>query len=382
MEDLAKRDYYEVLGVDRNATEEELKRAYRKLAKKYHPDLNPDDPEAEAKFKEINEAYKVLSDPQARAQYDRYGHEGPMGQGFDFDFGNFGAGLDDIFDMFFGGGFAGARTSSRRRRRAPVRGADLRYDLKISFEEAAFGTKKEIEVVRYETCEECSGSGAKKGTKPEVCPVCNGTGEISYSQNTAFGRFVNVRTCDRCYGEGEIISEPCSKCQGKGKAKKLRRINLNIPAGIDNGQAITLRGEGQAGDWGGEPGDLYVYITVEPHSLFTRKGYDIYCDIPITFGQAALGARIEVPTLEGNIEYEIPEGTQTGTVFRIKNKGIKHLRSNSRGDLYVRVNIVVPKKLNEKQKELLRKFEELTSGRELNEQKKNFFNKMKDVFGA
>lgn len=382
MVDLAKRDYYEVLGVDRNATEEELKRAYRKLAKKYHPDLNPGDTEAEAKFKEINEAYKVLSDPQARAQYDRYGHEGPMGQGFDFDFGGFGGGLDDIFDMFFGGGFGGARTSSRRQRRGPVRGADLRYDLKISFEEAAFGTKKEIELVRYENCDECGGSGAKKGTKPEVCPVCNGTGEVSYSQNTAFGRFVNVRTCDRCHGEGEIISEPCSKCQGKGKVKKLRRISLNIPAGIDNGQAITLRGEGQAGARGGEPGDLYVYITVEPHSLFSREGYDIYCDIPITFGQAALGGSIEVPTLEGKIEYEIPEGTQTGTVFRLKNRGIQHLRSNSRGDLYVRVNIEVPRKLNEKQKELLRQFEEITNGKEHNEQKKNFFDKMKDVFGA
>lgn len=370
-----------MLGVDRNATEEDLKRAYRKLAKKYHPDLNPGDSEAEAKFKEINEAYKVLSDPKTRAQYDRYGHDGPMGQGFgDFDFGGFGdGGLGDIFDMFFGGGFGGTRT---RKRRGPIRGADLRYDLKISFKEAAFGAKKEIEIVRQEVCEECKGSGAKKGTQPEVCPVCNGTGEVSYAQNTAFGRFVNVRTCDRCHGEGEVISEPCSKCHGKGKVKKLRKISLNIPAGIDNGQAITLRGEGHAGERGGEPGDLYVYITVEPHSLFKRKGYDLYCDIPITFGQAALGAHIEIPTLEGKIDYEIPEGTQTGTVFRLKNRGIQHLHGNSRGDLYVKVNIEVPRKLNEKQKELLRQFEEMTNGKEYNDQRKTFFEKMKDVFGV
>ncbi len=372
-----------MLGVDRNATDEDIKRAYRKLAKKYHPDLNPGDSEAEAKFKEINEAYKVLSDPQARAYYDRFGHEGPAGQGFEgFDFGGFGdGGLGDIFDMFFGSGFGRTGTGSRRRR-SPIRGADLRYDLKISFKEAAFGTKKEIEVVRQENCEECNGSGAKKGTKPEVCPTCNGTGEVSYAQNTAFGRFVNVRTCEQCHGEGEVITEHCTKCHGKGKVRKLRKISLNIPAGIDNGQAITLRGEGHAGERGGSPGDLYVYITVEPHSLFTRKGYDLYCDIPITFGQAALGARIEIPTLENKIEHEIPEGTQAGTVFRIKNQGIQHLRGTMRGDLYVRVNIEVTKRLNEKQKELLRQFEEMTYGKEYGDQKKTFFDKMKDVFGA
>jgi len=380
---LAKRDYYEVLGVDRNATDEDIKRAYRKLAKKYHPDLNPGDAEAEAKFKEINEAYKVLSDPQARAQYDRFGHEGLSGQGFDgFDFGGFAdGGLGDIFDMFFGSGFGRTGTGSRRRR-SPVRGADLRYDLKISFKEAAFGTKKEIEVVRQEICEECDGSGAKKGTKPEVCPTCNGTGEVSYTQNTAFGRFINVRTCEQCHGEGEVITEFCPRCHGKGKIRRLRKISLNIPAGIDDGQAITLRGEGHTGERGGAPGDLYVYITVEPHSLFTRKGYDLYCDIPITFGQAAMGARIEIPTLENKMEYEIPEGTQPGTVFRIKNQGIQHLRGTQRGDLYVRVNIDVPKRLNEKQKELLRQFEEMTYGKEYRDQKKNFFGKMKDVFGA
>lgn len=378
MRDLAKRDYYEVLGVDRNATEEEIKRAYRRLARKYHPDVNKD-PDAEEKFKEINEAYSVLSDPKTRAQYDQFGHEGPTGQGFEgFEFSGFG-GFDDIFDMFFGGGFGGRSTS---RRRGPVRGADKRYDLTISFEEAAFGTKKEIEITRNENCDECGGTGAARGTQPETCPQCNGTGEISYTQNTAFGRFVNVQTCNRCGGEGTIISKPCKRCNGRKKVRKIKKISINIPAGIDNGQAITLRGQGEPGERGGPPGDLYVYITVKPHSLFVRKGYDLHCDVPITFVQAALGDEIEVPTLEGKVKYKIPEGTQTGTVFRLRNQGIQKLRSTSRGDLYVRVNIDVPKKLTEKQKQILRQFEAETDGKEYHEQKKSFLDKMKDVFGA
>lgn len=377
---MAKRDYYEVLGVDRNATEDELKRAYRKLARQYHPDVNKDDPQAEEKFKEINEAYGVLSDPKTRAQYDQFGHEGPTGQGFDgFDFGGFGGGFGDIFDMFFGGsGFGG----SSSRRRGPTRGSDMRYDLTITFEEAAFGTTKAIEITRNESCDECGGSGAAKGTQPETCSQCNGTGEVSYSQNTAFGRFVNVKVCDRCGGEGTTISRPCSKCNGRKKVRKIKKISLNIPAGIDNGQAITLRGEGEMGDRGGPSGDLYVYITVRPHSLFVRKGYDLHCDVPITFPQAALGAEIEVPTLEGKVKYKIPEGTQTGTVFRLRNQGIQRLRSTSRGDLYVKVNIDVPKKLNEKQKQLLRQFESDTDGREYHEQRRTFVDKMKDVFGV
>lgn len=380
MKNLAKRDYYEVLGVDRNATEDELKRAYRKLARQYHPDVNKDDPQAEEKFKEINEAYGVLSDPKTRAQYDQFGHEGPTGQGFDgFDFGGFGGGFGDIFDMFFGGsGFDG----SSSRRRGPTRGSDMRYDLTITFEEAAFGTTKAIEITRNESCDECGGSGAAKGTQPETCSQCNGTGEVSYSQNTAFGRFVNVKVCDRCGGEGTTISRPCSKCNGRKKVRKIKKISLNIPAGIDNGQAITLRGEGEMGDRGGPSGDLYVYITVRPHSLFVRKGYDLHCDVPITFPQAALGAEIEVPTLEGKVKYKIPEGTQTGTVFRLRNQGIQRLRSTSRGDLYVKVNIDVPKKLNEKQKQLLRQFESDTDGREYHEQRRTFVDKMKDVFGV
>ena len=373
---MAKRDYYEVLGIERNASDDEIKRAYRRLAKKYHPDLNPGDAEAEAKFKEINEAYNVLINPETRAQYDRFGHEGPTGQGFGgFDFG----GIDDIFDMFFGG--TGFGTGSRYRRNAPVRGADIRYDLDISFEEAAFGTKKEIEVVRMEPCSECEGTGAKDGTQPVTCTVCNGTGEVSYAQNTAFGRFVNVRTCDRCNGEGTILKNHADDAMAERKCGS-RKISINVPAGIDNGQAITLRGEGETGERGGPPGDLYVYITVRPHKIFKRQGYDIYCDIPITFGQAALGAELQVPTLEGKIKYRIPEGTQTGTVFRLRNRGISHLRSNTRGDLYVKVNIEVPKRLNEKQRELIRQFEEITQDLQYNDERKSFFEKMKDAFGV
>jgi len=376
---LAKRDYYEVLGLNKGASEDEIKKAYRKMAKKYHPDLNPGDEKAEAAFKEVNEAYQVLSNPETRAQYDQFGHDGPAGQGFGgFDFSGFGdGGFGDIFDMFFGGGGFGG--TSRRRSRGPVRGSDVRYDLDISFEEAAFGTKKEIEVVRMENCTECKGTGAKKPDDVTTCPVCNGSGEVSHAQNTAFGRFVNVRTCDRCNGEGTIVSDPCPKCRGRKRVRRVRKISVTIPAGIDNGQAITLRGEGEIGERGGPAGDLYVYITVRPHKLFRRNGYDLHCDVPITFGQAALGAEVEVPTLEGKVKYSVPEGTQTGTVFRLRNQDIQHLRNNTRGDLYVKVNIEVPKRLSDRQKELLREFEELTGE---TEQRKSFFEKMKDAFGV
>jgi molecular chaperone DnaJ len=375
---LAKRDYYEVLGLSKGASDDEIKKAYRQLAKKYHPDLNPGNAEAEAAFKEVNEAYQVLSNPETRAQYDQFGHEGPTGQGFGgFDFSGFGeGGFGDIFDMFFGGsGFGG----SRRSKKGPVRGSDVRYDLDISFEDAAFGTKKEIEVVRMENCPECKGTGAKKPGDVTTCPVCNGTGEVSQAQNTAFGRFVNVRACDRCGGEGTIISDPCPKCRGRKQIRRVRKISVTIPAGIDNDQAITLRGEGEMGDRGGPAGDLYVYISVRSHKLFKRKGYDLHCDIPISFGQAALGAEIEVPTLGGKVKYAVPEGTQTGTVFRLRNQGIQHLRNNTRGDLYVKVNIEVPKRLTAKQKELLQQFDELTGE---TDQRKSFFDKMKDVFGG
>ena len=377
---MSKRDYYEILGVDRDATDDDLKKAYRRLAKRYHPDLNPDNPEAEEKFKEVNEAYEVLSDPQKRAAYDRFGHAGANGQDFGgFDFDGFGdGGLGDIFDMFFGGG---TTTGTGHRRRGPVRGADLRYDLEITFEEAAFGAEKEIQVVRMEECPDCEGTGGKEGADPVTCSECNGTGQVRFTQTTAFGRFVNVKTCDRCSGEGTIINDPCDKCRGMGKVRTRRKINVKIPAGIDNGQAITLRGEGDIGERGGSPGDLYVYISVKPHKLFKREGYDIHCEVPITFGQAALGAEIEIPTLEGTEKFKVPEGTQTGSTFTLKNRGISHLRGGSRGNQYVTVKVMVPRRLNDEQKNLLREFEKMTSGKEYHDERKSFFDKMKDAFG-
>jgi molecular chaperone DnaJ len=386
-ESMAKRDYYEVLGVDKNASDDEIKRAYRRLAKKYHPDVNPNDKEAEAKFKEVNEAYEVLGDPQKRSKYDQFGHSfnGQNGFGGFEGFGGFGGfegfgqgGFGDIFDMFFGDGFGSTKRNTNR----PQKGADIRYDLEISFKEAAFGVNKEIDITRLEDCPRCGGNGSEPGHDPKVCPSCNGTGQVQYAQSTAFGRFVNVKTCSKCNGQGKIITDPCTKCKGKGRVRKRRKINLNIPAGIDNGQAITLRGEGEAGVRGGYPGDLYVYISVKPHKLFERKGQDIYCDIPITFVQASLGGELEVPTLNGKVKYTIPEGTQSGTVFRLRGKGIPSVRGYGRGDQYVKVNVEVPRKLTEEQKELLKKFDEMTQGSEYHENKKSFFDKMKDAFGV
>ncbi len=377
-----KRDYYEVLGIDRNASEADIKKAYRRLAKKYHPDVNPGDKEAEAKFKEINEAYEVLSDPEKRARYDQFGHAGvdpgaggfdTSGAGFDFDFG----GLGDIFESFFGGSPFGSRAKSRS---GPRKGADLKYSLEISFEEAAFGVEKEITVNRMEMCHTCHGTGSRPGTSPTTCRNCNGTGQVQYNQNTAFGRFVNIRTCEVCHGEGKIITDPCATCGGKGRVRKNVKIRIKVPAGIDDGQTISLRGEGEPGYKGGPAGDLFVTIRVRPHPLFQRRNFDVVCEIPITFVQAALGAELEVPTLDGRVKYTIPEGTQSGTVFRLKNKGIPYLRGSGRGDQYVKVYIDVPKKLNEKQKALLREFAEI-SGEENYEQRKSFFDKMKDAFG-
>lgn len=373
-----KKDYYEVLGVSRDADETEIKKAYRKLAKQYHPDMNPGDKDAEAKFKEINEAYAVLSDPQKRKQYDMYGHSGVDGTGFEgfSGFGGFDFGFEDIFDTFFGGSPFGRTT---RRKAGPRRGNDLKYSVEISFVEAAFGTTKEISVTRMQLCHVCGGSGSKPGTKPETCRHCNGTGQIRHVQVTPFGQMVNMRTCEYCHGEGTVITSPCSECHGTGRVQKTSKISIKIPAGIDNGQTISLRGEGEPGINGGPPGDLYVNIRVKPHPIFKREGYDVICEIPVTFTQAALGAELEIPTLEGTIKYTIPEGTQTGTVFRLKNKGIKHLRSNSKGDQLVKVNVEVPTKLSEKQKELLRQFAEI-SGDEVFQQRKTFFEKMKELF--
>ncbi|MCX7710422.1 MAG: molecular chaperone DnaJ [Clostridia bacterium] len=379
-----KRDYYEVLGVDKNASEADLKKAYRKLAKQYHPDVNPDDKVAEAKFKEVNEAYEVLSDSQKRARYDQFGHAGTDPNGFgggyqggfgDFDFG----GIGDIFETFFGGsGFGGGR--SGRNKNGPQKGADLKYAMEISFEEAAFGVEREISINRLENCVTCGGSGAKAGTTPATCKHCGGSGQVQYKQNTPFGQFVNIKTCDVCHGEGKIITDPCNTCSGKGKVKKSVKIKINVPAGIDDGQTISLRGEGEPGSKGGPNGDLYISIRVRTHTIFQRQGNDVLCDIPITFVQAALGSELEVPTLDGKVKYTIPEGTQTGSVFRLRGKGIPYLRGNGRGDQYVKVVVEVPKKLSESQKALLREFSEL-SGEDTHEQRKGFFDKMKDAFG-
>lgn len=377
---MSKRDYYETLGVDRNADESSIKKSYRKLAMKYHPDRNPEDKEAEKKFKEINEAYEILGNKEKKAMYDKFGHAGVNGNGqggFNGGFSGFGGFEDifgDIFDMF-GGGF-----SSNRSRNRPQKGHDVKVQVSLSFEHAAFGVEKEIEVSRHEECSKCHGSGAETGTNKRSCHKCGGTGEVRYTQRTPLGSFVNVRTCDTCHGEGSIIETPCEKCKGQGKIRKNKTISIKIPAGVDNGSVITLRGEGEVGSKGGPPGDLYIVIRVLPHRIFQRDGYDIICEIPITFVQAALGDEIIVPTLEEKVKYKIPEGTQSGTVFRLKAKGVPVLNGSGRGDQYVKVIIETPKKLNDEQKSILKQFAEVM-GEDVHEQRKSFFDKVKDVFG-
>jgi len=383
----AKRDYYEVLGVNKSSSEEEIKKAYRQLAKKYHPDMNQGDKSAEAKFKELNEAYEILSDKDKKSRYDQFGHAGvdPNGfggaGGFDGGFGGgFGGagGFEDIFDMFFGGtsgGFGG----STRRKSGPQKGADLKYELEIEFEEAAFGVKKDIHVTRNETCNDCKGTGAKAGSGVETCKACGGSGEIRFTQSTVFGRVVNVKPCDQCHGEGKIIKELCPQCKGRGSIRKSRKITIDIPAGVDTGSVMPLRGEGEPGLKGGPNGDLYIYMRVKPHKLFKRDGINIYTEMPIFFTQAALGDEIDVPTLEGIMKYSIPEGTQTGTTFRIKNKGIPSLKNKMKGDLYFTVKVSVPKKLSDHQKELLRHFAEISRD-DTEEQGKSFFDRVKDKF--
>lgn len=377
---MSKRDYYEVLGLSKGATEQEIKKAYRQLAKKYHPDLNPDNKEAEQKFKEANEAYEVLSDSQKKARYDQYGHAGVdgngggFGQGFEGFGGGFGDIFEDIFDMF-GGGFSGGRRSG------PQKGHDLKYQLDIKFEEAAFGVEKEIKINKTENCSTCSGTGAKPGTNKSTCQKCNGTGELRYAQRTAFGQFVRTGVCETCKGTGQIIEEPCTKCHGTGKERKAKKISIKVPAGVDTGSVIPLRGQGEPGEKGGPPGDLYVYINVLPHEVFEREGNDIICEMPISFVQATLGAEIEVPTLDGRVKYTIPEGTQTGTIFRLKSKGVPSVRGYGRGDQYVKVVVQVPKKLTEKQREILMEFAN-ESGEGSLSGKKGFFNKVKDALGG
>ncbi len=373
---MSKRDYYEILGIDRKAQPDEIKKAYRNLAKKYHPDLNKDNPEAEQKFKEVREAYEILSDEQKRTRYDQYGHAGVDDNGFEgFGGGGFGdfGGFDDIFDMFFGGG--------GRRRQGPARGADLQYNLEVTFEEAAFGAKKDLHIPRTETCPTCDGSGAKPGTRAKTCSKCNGKGTIQFAQRTPLGSFVQTKTCDQCGGNGKIIDTPCPECRGRGQVRRERSIAVNIPAGVDTGSKLRMSGEGEAGERGGSPGDLYVRITVKPHKIFTRRADDVICEVPISIVQATLGDEIEVPTLEGKAKFNIPSGTQPGTSFRLKGKGIQHLNGYGRGDQHVKIKVVIPKKLNIEQKKLLIKFAEI-SGEEINPEQKSFFDKVKEVFGV
>ncbi len=374
---MSKRDYYEVLGVEKGASKDDIKKAYRKLSKKYHPDINKEADAAE-KFKEVKEAYEVLSDDQKRAHYDQFGHTDPNqgfgGFGGGGDFGGFG-GFEDIFNTFFGGG-----GSRRRDPNAPRQGADLQYTMTISFEEAAFGKETDIEIPREETCETCHGTGAKPGTNPEQCSHCHGAGQLNMEQNTPFGRIVNRRTCPYCNGTGKEIKHKCSTCGGTGKVKKRRKIHVKIPAGIDDGQQLRMAGQGEGGVNGGPAGDLYVVFHVRSHEFFERDGDDIYCEMPITFVQAALGDEVEVPTLHGKVKLKIPAGTQTGTKFRLKGKGVPNLRGYGTGDQHVIVRIITPTKLSEKQKQMLREFADVSGSVPYGEHENGFFSKMKRAF--
>ncbi len=366
-----KRDYYEVLGVDKSADDAALKSAYRKLAKQYHPDMNPDNKEAEAKFKEVNEAYAVLSDPDKRAKYDQMGHAAfdPAAGGGGYDFSGAGFDFGDIFSSFFGGGFGGSSGAQRNR---PIRGDDLSARVTVDFMEAVFGTKKEISYNRTERCADCGGSGAQKGTSPETCSVCRGSGQVRKTQRTPLGMFQTTGVCSECRGTGKIIKNPCSSCRGSGFKDVRKKMDVTIPAGIDNGQNIIIRGRGDEGVNGGGAGDLIITVLVKPHPVFERKGMDIHCELPITFVEAALGAEVDVPTLEGSEKMTIPEETQTGTVLTLRNKGVPNINNGKlRGNLYVRCVVETPKNLTGKQKDILRSFGDATGNK--NYQKKQSF---------
>lgn len=373
---MAKRDYYEVLGVSKDASEAEIKSAYRKKAKECHPDLHPNDKNAEERFKELNEANEVLSDPEKRKRYDQFGFDGPqMGGGSGgaggFDFSGFGGmgGFESIFDTFFGGMGGSAR------RAGPVQGNDLQHRITITFEEAAFGCEKSVDFFRNENCDACAGTGAKPGTQPQTCPTCKGSGQV----RTGGGFMVTVRTCPTCHGEGKIIKDRCQTCGGTGRVRRKRSLKLRIPAGIQDGVSLVKRGEGEPGMRGGPAGDLYITVTVKPHRLFKRDGNNILLDMPISITQAALGAEIDVPTLEKPVKQRIPEGTQTGTQFRIKGQGIPSLKNGLKGDLILTVHVEVPRKLNERQKDLLRQLEQSLGGKEY-EGRKTFADKIKEIF--
>lgn len=371
------RDFYEILEVSRSATQEEIKRSYKKLAKKYHPDLNQGDEEAETKFKEINLAYEVLSDEQKRSTYDAYGEDGLNGDFGAGGFGGFGDIFGDIFDIFGNGG--GFRDSySSRNHNIPTKGQDIRYDVTLDFRDAVFGTEKEINVRRQENCSRCHGTGQEEGSSKHTCEKCHGTGQVKVQTNSAFGRFVRVVTCDACNGTGEIIDEPCHKCKGTGKELNTKKINVKIPAGVDNNTVISMKGEGHAGENGGPNGDLFVYISVRADSVFNRVGQDLYINIPITYMDAVLGGTIKVPTLKSLVDYDIPKGTQQGTTFKLKGEGVSYLRREGKGDLYFTVDIIVPKKITDEQRELLEELRNKSKNTE--EENKGFFAKVKEFF--
>lgn len=378
-----KRDYYEVLGVDKNVSEADLKKAFRKKAKEYHPDLHPGDKEAEQKFKEVNEAYEVLNDPQKKARYDQFGHAGvdPNFGAGGGGYGGYGGGfsdmdfdIGDIFSSFFGGG-----GSRRANPNAPRQGTDVTATVFISFEEAAKGTKQKVDVPIVERCADCGGSGAKKGTAPRVCNHCRGTGQETRQQRTPFGVMSTQTTCSQCGGKGKFIDTPCPTCNGAGAVRKRQSVGINIPAGIDDGQTISISGKGNAGANGGPAGNLYVRVSVRPHPIFERDGFNLWCDLPLTFAQATLGATVEVPTLDGKEEMDIKDGIQPGEILTLKGKGIPYLNGRGRGDILFRVTVEIPKNLTNEQKKLLLAFDEKTS--EKNYQKRrSFFEKLRDTF--
>ncbi|MBR6740259.1 MAG: molecular chaperone DnaJ [Clostridia bacterium] len=381
-----KRDYYEVLGLTKTASDDEIKKSFRKLAKQYHPDLHPGDKEAEVKFKEINEAYEVLSDADKKSRYDQFGFAGVDpnygagqpgggygGYGGGFDMGDIG----DIFSSFFGG-FGGQGVP----RNAPRRGEDIGREVTITFEEAAFGCTKDVSVSRIESCPDCSGSGAKKGSSAETCSVCHGSGQTRVSKRTPFGVVSTSGVCQSCGGKGKVIKDPCTTCRGQGAVRKNRTISVNIPAGIDDDQTVILRSQGSAGANGGPSGDLHITVNVRRHEFFDRDGYDLLCTVPISFTQAALGDTVRIPGLDGDFDYDIPEGVQSGTVFRIKGKGIRQPGSKLRGDYRLTVTVETPKNLSSRQKDLLRELEKISDGKKNNSARESFFEKVKKKFSG
>ncbi|MCQ2464844.1 MAG: molecular chaperone DnaJ [Oscillospiraceae bacterium] len=379
-----KRDYYEVLGVQKGASADEIKKAYRSLARKYHPDLHPDDKDCAEKFKEVNEAYEILSDPSKKERYDQFGHAGVdpnyggggFGGGAGFNpFGDMG----DIFEnLFGGGGFGGFSSGSgRSRANAPRRGQDIETTVTIDFMDACTGLKHDVKITRLEKCPDCSGSGAAAGSTPQTCPECNGAGQVKVAQRTPFGVISSQKVCSKCSGKGKVVSNPCTKCGGNGRIRVSKSLSVDIPAGIDNGQVLRVSGQGDAGTNGGPNGNLNVVVRVKSHPIFERDEYDVHCEIPITYAQAVMGDELIVPTIDGNVKYTISEGTQTGTVFRLKGKGIRKLQRSDRGDQYVKVYVEVPKNLDKKQKELLKAFEASLEDKNY-EKKKNFFEKLRD----